>query len=182
MDRCLTKDTPMRYSRKVSVETYLIRIIGLEKLNKIRKTYEMNGLGTTKIKKLLNAVLFFNHFVKFEKSPTFKELQQLIKRCAACICSHNQKYVDLILPILFDPLDFNSLGFVLIQIKNYKDPVLPKQVEFLNPLSLNLIKQICVDDEQNLPFLALYIELGGSSEQSAQVHDKKKIQIRKICQ
>jgi len=58
----------MRYSRKVSVETYLIRIIGTEKLNEIRKNYETNGLGKTKIKKLLNGALFFNHVMSHYES------------------------------------------------------------------------------------------------------------------
>jgi hypothetical protein len=126
-DRCpLNELQPfsMMFTRKVSLGTYLKCLIGLNKLVSIQDTHKENGLSETKIEKLLNAVLFFNHFVQFDKHPTFKQHQQLLKRCGACICSPTQKYVDLIIPILFDPLDFNSLGFVLVQVKNYKDMVL----------------------------------------------------------
>jgi len=179
-DRCPfneVQSSSMVFTRKVNLETFLKCMIGLKKLQEIQNDYKQNGLSEAKIEKLLKAVLFFNHFVQFDKAPSFEQLQQLLKRCGACICSPNQKYVDLILPILFDPLDFNSLGFVLIQIKNYKDPVLPKNAEFLNPFSLNLVNEIFSEDEKNLPFLSLYIELGGSNENDGTVKSKMDLKL-----
>ena len=169
MDTCLSKtlirhdDNPTNYLNYVKVNDFINELYGQDGIDLIN-----NQLKELESNKILNGFINFNHFVNLNnKNAEEVNLKDALKRCAAIHCTYKQRGIDLLIPVCLSEKSFDSISAIMIQIKLHKDPKIPTDLHKKSSVDLKLTNI----DDQNVPFIFLFIQLGGS--------DNKKLDILK---
>ena len=153
MHHCLraeAEENPIEKSlmQPISVKRYLTSLLNL-------KNGDLNSIGDD----LLEGILFFNHFYSVNSCIKHTDLISYFTRCVAIFC--NQPGIDIILPVY---LKGGRFTFILVQIKYLSDGTNSNVSQVLgkcNPIYGNIIDST---KELDLPYISIYIQLGGSTE------------------